>query len=304
MLFKEWTPEWLESYVRPAVKERTYQTYARVTRDRLLPAFGACRLEELTPLAVQHFIGELAASGNRRTGGGLSSSTVRLIVAVLRSALKTAYTAGLTEDYWMERVQCPRMREKQVSCFTLSEQKAIERAVLADRRDKMLGIILCLYTGLRVGELLALEWGDVDFKNMELTVSRTRYDYGGGTTVTSPKTDSSRRTIPVPRQLIPLLRQQCKRSPCPFVISHGGSSVSIRSYQRSFELLLKRLDIPHRGLHALRHTFATRALECGMDVRTLAEILGHKNPTVTLNRYAHSMMSHKHDMMNRLGKMI
>lgn len=78
----------------------------------------------------------------------------------------------------------------------------------------------------------------------------------------------------------------------------------VRSYQNTFKLLLKRLKIPHKGFHAIRHTFATRALECGMDVKTLAEILGHKNPTITLKRYAHSMMEHKKEMMNRLGELL
>ena len=87
----------------------------------------------------------------------------------------------------------------------------------------------------------------------------------------------------------------------------GGRSeygAQVRSYQKTFELLLKRLRIPHKGFHSLRHTFATRALECGMDVKTLSEILGHKNPTITLKRYAHSMMEHKAEMMNRLGKLL
>ena len=88
------------------------------------------------------------------------------------------------------------------------------------------------------------------------------------------------------------------------MVSANGKPVSVRSYQRSFELLLKRLNIPHKGFHSLWHTFATRALECGMDVKTLSEILGHKNPTVTLNRYAHSLMEHKAEMMNRLGKLL
>ena len=88
------------------------------------------------------------------------------------------------------------------------------------------------------------------------------------------------------------------------MVSASGKPVSVRSYQRSFESLLKRLNIPHKGFHSLRHTFATRALECGMDVKTLSEILGHKNPAVMLNRYAHSLMEHKADMMNRLGKLL
>ena len=76
----------------------------------------------------------------------------------------------------------------------------------------------------------------------------------------------------------------------------------MRTYQRRFSVLLKKLNIPPKGFHSIRHTYATRAIECGMDVKTLSEILGHKNPTVTLNRYAHSLMEHKKEMVNRLGK--
>ena len=166
----------------------------------------------------------------------------------------------------------------------------------------MLGILMCLYTGLRIGELLALEWSDVNFEKQELYVRKTCYDRVGERVISSPKTKSSVRIIPIPKQIIPALTKLKVTGMCQYVISDHGQYVSIRSYQRSFALLLKKLCIPHRGFHALRHTFATRALECGMDVRTLAEILGHKNPTVTLNRYAHSLMEHKREMMNRLGE--
>ena len=180
----------------------------------------------------------------------------------------------------------------------------IEQAVLTDKRSKMIGILICLYTGLRVGELLALEWTDIDFSKNELKVNKTCYDKGRTHITTAPKTTSSVRVIPIPKQLVPILKQLKKRCKSQYVISENGTYISIRSYQRSFELLLKRLGIPHQGFHSLRHTFATRALECGMDVKTLSEILGHKNATVTLNRYAHSLMDHKRDMMNRLGKLI
>ena len=120
----------------------------------------------------------------------------------------------------------------------------------------------------------------------------------------SPKTIHSRRIIPLPKQILPLLKSIKKRSACDYIIADGEKPVFVRSYQRTFELLLKKLDIPHKGFHSLRHTFATRALECGMDVKTLSELLGHKNATITLNRYAHSMLEHKADMMNRLGKLL
>ena len=161
---------------------------------------------------------------------------------------------------------------------------------------------------MRIGELLALTWKDIDFGKGLLFVSKTCHDGSDGCNhirlIDSPKTVHSRRVIPLPKQILPLLKNLKKRSNCEYIIADGDKPVFVRSYQRTFELLLKKLGIVHKGFHSLRHTFATRALECGMDVKTLSELLGHKNATVTLNRYAHSLLEHKTDMMNRLGKLL
>ena len=173
----------------------------------------------------------------------------------------------------------------------------------------MFGVLLCFYTGLRIGELLALKWCDIDFQKGILTVSRSCHDGKGKdgkyTRIEdTPKTLSSRRCIPLSKQLIPLIKEAKKKSRPNYVVANGEKPMSVRSYQESFNLLLKKLKIPHRGFHSIRHTFATRALECGMDVKTLSEILGHKSPTITLNRYSHSLLEHKKEMMNRLGKLL
>ena len=211
---------------------------------------------------------------------------------------------GLTKAYTADKLKRPKLKEKPVECFTLAEQKRIEQAILNGKKDKLYGIILCLYSGLRIGELIALQWDDIDLTKGILTISKSCHDGKDGLIIDEPKTATSRRIIPLPKQLVPILRSVKKRSDSSSVVSANGKPVSVRSYQRSFELLLKKLKIPHKGFHSLRHTFATRALECGMDVKTLSEILGHKNPTITLNRYAHSLMEHKADMMNRLGKLL
>lgn len=169
--------------------------------------------------------------------------------------------------------------------------------------------LLCLYTGLRIGELLALTWHDIDFIKGTLAVTKSCH-YGKGESgkfercTELPKTITSRRTIPIPKQMITILKGIKKRSESEYVIASRTDPVSVRSYQRSFALLLQRLKVPHKGFHALRHTFATRALECGMDVKTLSEILGHKNASITLNRYVHSLMEHKQEMMNKVGKLL
>lgn len=300
----DWLNEWLKNYVLPSVKIRTYERYSLIVNLHIRDKIGMLELDDLTPLLLQQYITELLQSGNRKTGKGLSANSVNAIISVLQSSLKTANFLGLTAEYTADKVKRPKLKEKPVECFSLKEQKQIEQAILSGRKDKLYGILLCLYSGLRIGELIALQWSDIDFTKGILTVSKSCHDGKAGLIIDEPKTATSRRVIPLPKQLLPILKGIKKKSHSPFVVSANGKPVSVRSYQRSFELLLKKLKIPHRGFHSLRHTFATRALECGMDVKTLSEILGHKNPTVTLNRYAHSLMEHKADMMNRLGKLL
>ena len=303
-MYIDWLIQWLENYIRPSVKIRTYERYKLIIEQHIKGKIGSIELNDLSPLVLQPFITELLQSGNRKTGKGLSASSVNAVISVLKNSLRTAHLLGLTKEYTADKLKRPKLKEKPVECFTLAEQKQIEYAIRSCKKDKLYGIILCLYSGLRIGELMALQWSDIDFVEGVLTVSKSCHDGKNGLVIDEPKTTTSRRMIPLPKQLLPILKGLKKRSNSPFVVSASGSAVSVRSYQRSFELLLKKLKIPHKGFHSLRHTFATRAIECGMDVKTLSEILGHKNPTVTLNRYAHSLMEHKADMMNRLGKLL
>ena len=304
MKYTDWLIKWLEDYVRPSVKVRTYERYALIVEQHIKEAIGGAEPDDLTPLVLQSLVAELLRNGNKKTGGGLSANSVNAVISVIQNSLKTAHLLGLAKEYTADKIKRPKLTEKPVECFTLAEQKRIEQAIFAGKKDKMYGILLCLYSGLRIGELMALQWSDIDFAKGTLTVVKSCHDGKGGLVIDEPKTAASRRVIPLPKQLLPILKALKKRSDSPFVVSANGKPVSVRSYQRSFELLLKKSDIPHKGFHSLRHTFATRAIECGMDVKTLSEILGHKNPTVTLNRYAHSLMEHKQAMMNRLGKLI
>ncbi len=304
MKYIEWLNIWLNNYIKPSAKERTYIRYEQLIRTHIAPKIGGNDVNDLTPIVLQSFVTELLSSGNDKTGKGLSANTVNAIISVLQNSLRTAHLLGYVKDYTANMIKRPKLKERKIECFTLAEQKKIESAVFDSKKTKMFGIVLCLYTGLRIGELIALQWKDIDLQKGLLTVSRSCHDTSGEIVFDEPKTATSRRVIPLPKQLLPKLKGIKKSSNSDFVVSADGNAVSVRSYQRSFELLLKRQNIVHRGFHSLRHTFATRALECGMDVKTLSEILGHKNPTVTLNRYAHSLLEHKAAMMNRLGKLL
>lgn len=308
MKYKDWINEWLEYYVKPGVKNKTYVNYSTMMRIHILPQLGEYELEDLSLRVLQGFVLHLGERGNSKTGKGLSPSTVGLVVSVMQKSLRFAVEIGKVEIQYSDHVKKPKADNKKLECFTLAEQKKIECEVLKKPRTKSIGILLCLYTGLRIGELMALKWEDVDFSKGVIRVNGTCRDgYQDGVfykILDTPKTDSSKRIIPMPRQIIPYLRALKKSNKGEYVISACGGDVSVRSYQKSFDGMLKRLKIEHRCFHALRHTFASRALECGMDVKTLSEILGHKNPNITLNRYAHSMMDHKKAMMNRVGRFL
>ena len=304
MKYRDWLIQWLENYIRPSVKVRTYERYKLIVEQHIKDKVGGVELNDLSPLILQPLITELLRGGNKKTGKGLSASSVNAVISVIQCSLKMAHLLGLTKEYMADKLKRPKLTEKPVECFSLAEQKQIEQAVLNGKKDKLYGIILCLYSGLRIGELMALQWSDIDFVKGVLTVSKSCHDGKNGLIIDEPKTITSRRVIPLPKQLLPILKGIKKKSDSPFVVSSNGKPIPVRSYQRSFELLLKKLNISHKGFHSLRHTFATRAIECGMDVKTLSEILGHKNPTITLNRYAHSLTDHKKEMMNRLGKLL
>lgn len=305
MKYKEWIEIWLYNYIKPTNKTRTFENYKQMIDNHIITKIGDFEIMEITPLILQNFLTELLRIGNKLNGRGLSTSTVNLIITIIQNSLKTAFRIGIINEYTADRIKRPKLKESEVSCFNLIEQRKIEQAILSDKRDKMFGILLCLYMGLRIGELLALTWDDINFISGFISVNKTCYDGKNNCRlIFEPKTKSSKRIIPIPKQLIPILKLKKQKSKSKYVIEENGKMVTIRSYQRSFALLLKKLNIEHRGFHSLRHTFATRALESGMDVKTLSEILGHKNATITLNRYAHSLMEHKQEMMNRLGKML
>lgn len=308
MTYKNWLEEWLNNFIKISNKQRTFERYKNIISLHILPHLGDYNIEDLSPIILQKFISNLSQNGNKRTNKGLSSNYINGIVSIIQSSLKKAHILGLVTDYNADKIKRPKLVEKQIVCFTTCEQKKIEKHIANSHRQKLKGVILCLYTGLRIGELLALTWNDIDFAKSTLSVTKSCHDgYINSkhcVIIDTPKTQNSTRQIPLSKPLINLLKQLRKNTQSKYVISHNNKPILVRSYQRTFELLLKKLNIQHKGFHALRHTFATRALECGMDVKSLSEILGHKNTTITLNRYAHSLWEHKANMMDKLGKLL
>ena len=337
---REFIDEWLKHCVRHTVKARTYAAYSETARLHITPILGGLMLRELTGAGLQRFMSGRLTGGNLKTGGALSAASAELIRVVLSLALAAAAERGLLTDNPMGGVKRFRNEGKKAEAFTTDEQRKIEEYITAKGKPEYIGIMLSLYTGLRLGELLALEWADVDFKQGFLSVTKTaRYERLSNTPSASPppfylrgelndgsnpatppvgservcrgtygfitdtpKSRASRRVIPLPKDILPLLKEAKRNAKSKYVIARGdGKRIPTHSYQYGFQALLRKCGVRPRPFHTLRHTFATRALEIGMDAKTVSELLGHSSAAFTLNRYAHSMTEYKARAMNKLG---
>ena len=309
MKLKEWLDIWLNKYTKFAVKLRTYERYKYIIAKHINPKLGEFDLDNLSAVKLQDYVLSELESGNLISSKGLANNSVIGIVNVLKSALKLAKSLEMSVLDNSNKIKLPMATEKPVTAFEKWEQEKLEKYCLSSNKTNYLGIVICLYTGIRLGELLALTWNDIDFKSGIMTISKTAYRIKQNgkpqVVIDKPKTKNSSRLIPLPKQLLEILKRAKRISKSDFVLStRTGGIVGTRAYQKTYERILKKLDIPYKNFHSLRHTFATRAIEMGMDVKTLSEILGHKNPVITLQRYTHSMLSYKTEMMNKMGKML
>jgi len=310
MYYDKWLTEWLECYVKISSKPRTFYRYSELAKTHIIPELGKYDLKDLNSIRLQHYISSLLIEGNIKTKKGLAASTVNGIINVLRLSLQAAADSGYVKSNAAERLKRPRSKENKIECFTVAEQRKMERYIFDSGQPKLYGILLCLYSGLRIGELMALKWSDIDFKRGILHVSRSCFDgkdeNGRYTRIMgSPKTANSKRDIPLSQKMLVILGDIKYFVKGEYVIGSGRNNlITVRNYQAYFSRFLETLKIPHRGFHSLRHTFATRAIESGMDVRTLSEILGHKDPSITLRCYVHSSAEHKREMMNKLSDFV
>lgn len=307
MRYKEILEKWMKEKQIYTLKYRTFLRYEEIIKTQIEPCIGEYEISNISISVLREFQCEKLSNGNSKNGQSLATNTVKNIMSIVRNSLIYAKSEG----YVIPDLDCLeniKFCEKKISAFTKAEQKRIEDVVINSTKNNHFGIVLCLYTGLRLGELLALKWDDVNFEQSTLNIDKTsaflknekgKYCFY----VDTPKTDSSVRTIPVSKEITTYLRKIKKKSKSEFVISTGkGTQVINRSYQTTYARILKKAGVDYKNFHALRHTFATRALECGMDIKTLSEIMGHKSPIITMNRYVHSLMETKRKMMNHLTK--
>ncbi len=305
MTVSELLENWLEEK-RCSVRPQTYARYKGLIELHIASEFKSAEVSAVSRRHIIDFIAGKQAGAGRNSNGGMSPVSINLMLSVLSMAFEYALDHEILKSNPCERVRrIPSSACRYVDAFTKEEQIKLEQVINESDDERLFGIRLCFYTGLRIGELLGLEWNDFNENCNILTVSKTIYrarDENGCWQVfsDSPKTASSYRRIPLPEHMSRCLREK-RGGIGEFVVQNKkGERMPTRSYQYIFEKLTQKARVRRLSFHAIRHTFATRALECGMDIKTLSEIMGHSDAGITLNRYAHSMMDTKIMMMERM----
>jgi len=303
---------WLENS-RIKLKISSYAKYFNLINNHIKPLLGKYPITAITSALLSNYAAEKLTTGKCDSSGGLSEKTVKDIMTIIKSVLKYANDEAFHIDANIQ-LNLPREKSKVMRVLSQNEQSALEKFLLTDMNLCKLGILLCLYTGLRIGEICALKWIDIAVDEGTLCVSRTMQriqaldTYSSTKTkvfITDPKSECSLRIIPLPDAIIEILQRFRPDNPnAYFLTGRTEYYIEPRTYQNRFKSYILLCGLKDANFHALRHTFATRCVEVGFELKSLSTILGHANIKITLDRYVHPSFDLKRLNMNKLNSFL
>ncbi|MGL4519366.1 MAG: tyrosine-type recombinase/integrase [Phocaeicola sp.] len=284
------------------VKTSTISAYTLLIENHILPAFG--KADRINEADVQEFVFE-------KLNSGLSQKSIKNILIVLKMILKFGVKNGYFE-YTQIDIKFPTQREKQeIEVLSRSNHRKVISHIQENFTFRNLGIYICLCAGMRIGEICALKWEDIDTENGIISVKKTIqrvYMIEGEERYTelildSPKTKNSIRDIPMTRDLLKLLKP-LKRimNNNYFVLTNESKPTEPRTYRNYYKQFMQEIGVPILKFHGLRHSFATRCIESKCDYKTVSVILGHSNISTTLNLYVHPNMEQKKKCIDQMVK--
>lgn len=307
VLYSDILAAWLQS-TRINVKESTYMRYKLLIDKHIITFLGNYQLSKISTQLVERFVKEQLENGRLDGFGGLSPKTVTDIVTIVKSSMEYASYHGFSVGCNLSKLSVKK-KDKEMRVLSLQEQKQLTSVLLCDTDLTKIGVLISLYTGIRIGELCALRWENLSIVDRTLRVHETMQRIQCSETtetsrtkivITEPKSQCSIRDIPLPDFLIDVIRQY-QNNPKAFVLTGDRNTfIEPRTMQNRFQRYVEASGIEPANYHALRHTFATRCVEVGFEIKSLSEILGHANVNITLNRYVHSSFDLKCANMSKL----
>lgn len=308
-VFSNIASEWFES-IKLHTKTSTQNKYHNMLTNYILPEYGNQPFSTITYEFIEAHCKFLLESGGKK-GNGLSPKTVSDVLAIIRNISKFAIRKGIYVANDANAVQI-RQDIKPMRVLNKAEQSQICEYILKKPEACSIGILVCMFTGLRIGEICALRWEDISFSDQSIyihhTLQRIQMHRGHGAktevVVTTPKSSCSIRKIPLPDEILEILVLNKKASSGYVLTNDEYKFIEPRTMQNKFKKILKAVGIENANFHALRHTFATRCVELGFDVKSLSEILGHATVNITMNRYVHPTYEMKKKNMQKLSGLL
>ena len=325
MTVQAWMETWLETYSRPSVKLSTYVSYEQYIRTHINPLLGDRLMSSLRPMDLQNFFNDRAARGNAKDEKGLSPKTLTNLRNMMHMSFDQAMREGILSRNLVDDVRLPKLPKREMRVLNRKEQERLILSAQLSPEPSAFGVVFAMFTGLRLGEICALKWKNVDMEKRVVYVDSTRkrlpcFDSSIKTAtlvmdLSAPKTEASIRTVPLMNRLFndivqykdqqeQIMREYPGYNAGGYMFcQENGAPYEPNSFAALFHRCVKMAAIPYANFHCLRHTFATRSLEQGMDVATLAKIMGHSSPSVTLQKYAHALPDHQQESIEKLDSL-
>lgn len=309
--FKTLVNQWLK-IKQPMITASTHANFTLIAENHLIPRFGKKKIGSIKESDIQDYILYLYEKGRIDEKGGLTAKTIRDIILVMRLALLYAYKEKAISLLNWDLIEYPKdIQANRVISLSKDEEQELIQCIYLDLNRKTAGILIALMTGLRIGELCGLQVKDISLSDNVITVNRTVqriYDKKKGSSyinVGPPKTLSSARTIPIPSLLGNIIKKFYTDNPNHYFLTGKTKPTEPRTYRQFFARFLKRNNLKSVKFHEIRHTFAVRAIEIPeFDIKSLSEIMGHKNVSFTLNVYGRANLKQKIICMNLLNDLL
>jgi integrase len=294
---------WLEDSARPTIRATTYVNYKGMIKNHITPRIGGVALTKLTPAHVQGLYSEMERNKS-------SARLRQLAHAVLHRALKQAVKWGMIPRNVCDAVDPPRVPKADIHALTSEQVAVLLESANGDRLEAL--YLLAVASGMRLGEMLGLQWSDVDLDAGSVTIRHTLSELNGVLTLTEPKTAKSRRRVELPDIAVSALLQHRKRmlaeghaaSPWVFCNLHGGPLRRSHFHRQDFKPLLRRAKLPDIRFHDLRHTSATLLLSQGVHPKIVQERLGHSQISVTMDTYSHVLPTMQREAAGKMNAIL